>query len=75
VTKGFAQACDAAHEGNANTSKKGKRLLSRASKKLAKLGKTIGKPKVAKKLPVERRRGAGILCRPAVRVDALRATR
>jgi hypothetical protein len=51
LTKGLAQACDAADEGNANTSKKGKRLLTKASKKLAKLGKIIGKPKVAKKVP------------------------
>jgi hypothetical protein len=76
VTKGFAQACAAAHEGNANTSKKGKRLLGRASKKFAKLGKAIGKPKVAKKLRAE--------CVAAAQaffgdlqsgVDALRATR
>jgi len=76
VRKGFAQACDAAHEGNASTGKKGKRLLGRASKKLSKLGKTIGKPKVAKKLRAE--------CVVAAQaffadlqsgVDALRATR
>jgi len=76
VTKGFAQACAAAHEGNANTSKKGKRLLGRASKKLAKLGKTIAKPKVAKKVRAECVVAAqGFFADLQSGVDALRATR
>lgn len=76
VTNGFQQACDAARKGNANPSRKGTRLLGRASKKLAKLGRTIGKPKVAKKLPAE----CGVAARAFFadlqsRVDALRVER
>lgn len=76
VTNGFRQVCAAADEGNANTKRKGTRLLGRASKKLAKLGRTIGKPKVAKKLPA----GCGVAAQALFadvqsRVDALRAAR
>ena len=72
----FREACAAADKGNANTSRKGARLLGRASKKLAKLGKKIGKAKVAKKLPGE----CGVAARAFFvdlqsRVDALRAAR
>jgi hypothetical protein len=76
VTNGFREACAAADKGNANASRKGARLLGRASKKLAKLGKKIGKAKVAKKLPGE----CGVAARAFFvdlqsRVDALRAAR
>jgi hypothetical protein len=59
-----------------NASRKGKRLLGRASKKLAKFGKTIGRPKVAKKLPAECVVAAqAFFADLQSRVDALRAAR
>jgi hypothetical protein len=76
VTSGFPQACAAADHGNANASKKGKRLLGKASKKLAKLRKTIGKPKVAKKLPADCVVAAqAFFADVQSRVDAVRAAR
>jgi hypothetical protein len=51
VANGLHQACSTADAGAAAAGKKRKRLLGKASTKLASLARTLGRPKVAKKLP------------------------
>ncbi len=50
VTTPFAQACSTADAAAAASGKKATRLFRKAVKKVDKLGRAIGKPKVAKKL-------------------------